>query len=295
MTYITNTKLRYPLTRYFKNIMDIFISRSFFGIFLYVFLFPQFGAAQVGINTTDIDFSAIFEIKSTNKGVLFPSLTIDERDAINAMAISAGKIVPPGLTIYCLDCCQNGTGSLYYYNGVDWKSMDSGCVDLNAGPSCFDLSTTIISPNHMDNSNTPPLLIDGNTTLASQNSGEIAYLRMHKTDDDNVQFDFPEDIPAGYKIRIYFNDYEDAGNIGIYASPRNGPGNDIGQNADTLGSLNGANLTGTGSDNYILTITLNSIADNVFVRSSDDDRDHIVLLEIKLFDSNDVEIPLSCN
>jgi hypothetical protein len=258
-------------------------------------LFPQFGAAQVGINTTDIDFSAIFEIKSTNKGVLFPSLTIDERDAINAMAISAGKIVPPGLTIYCLDCCQNGTGSLYYYNGVDWKSMDSGCVDLNAGPSCFDLSTTIISPNHMDNSNTPALLIDGNTTLASQNSGEIAYLRMHKTDDDNVQFDFPEDIPAGYKIRIYFNDYEDAGNIGIYASPRNGPGNDIGQNADTLGSLNGANLTGTGSDNYILTITLNSIADNVFVRSSDDDRDHIVLLEIKLFDSNDVEIPLSCN
>jgi hypothetical protein len=53
-------------------------------------------------------------------------------------------------------------------------------------------------------------------------------------------------------------------------------------------------LTSSGND-HVLTITLNSITDQIRVRSSNDKSQHIVLLEIKLFDSNDVEIPLTCN
>jgi len=58
--------------------------------------------------------------------------------------------------------------------------------------------------------------------------------------------------------------------------------------------LPNSTVTSSGND-HILTMTLNSITDHLKVVSSNDHSDHVYLLEIKLFDNNDVEIPLTCN
>ena len=263
-----------------------FVLGPVFYIFFILLLFPMQGSAQVGINTTDIDFSAILEIESTDKGVLFPSFTEDDRD---------NNIMNPaiGLTIYCSNCCQDGTGAPYVYNGVEWKSLDSSCeVD-----PCLDLVTTITNANHMDPVDTPPLLIDGNTTLASQPNGDTD-LRMHKTTDDYVTFDFPEDVPAGYKVRLYFNDNEKRMNgsgfrLGLYAEVINNGTTNQTINTDT-GTLPGSTITSISGDDYYVEIVLSDITDEIFVRSANDEGDHIIFLEIKLFDDNDVEVPLTC-
>ncbi|QJP33234.1 hypothetical protein F0365_01815 [Nonlabens sp. Ci31] len=298
-----NKRLLCFITSFRNSSINWFILKTSLYLFIFLMLSPYFGSAQVGINTDTIDPYAILQIESTDKGVLFPRLSIADRDAITAAAAATGNPVPSGLTIYCTDCCQNGTGSIYYYNGVAWKSLDNSCRDVNAPPACIDLTTTITDENHMESGNnsddTPALLIDGNTVLAAQTNNERDKLEMHKTDKDNVAFDFSENLPVGYKIRLYFNDSQRPANgggfrLGLDVSPELN-GVQTGQNVDTEnGTLPNSTVTSSGND-HILTMTLNSITDHLKVVSSNDDRDHVYLLEIKLFDNNDVEIPLTCN
>ena len=268
----------------------------FIAILVAFVLFPSIVSAQIGIKQSDPDFSpdfsAVLDINSTSKGVLFPRLTIAQRDNIVTAANTQGVSVPAGLAIFCTNCCKNGKGSLYSYNGTDWKSLDSSCVDLNEPASCYSMVTTIVEDNHMDTDDTPPLLIDGNTTLASQPDGDDD-LRMHKTTDDLVTFDFPEDLPAGYKVRLYYNDNEDTGDLGLYVNVIYN-GNTIQTiNTDT-GTLPGSSITNVSGNDYYVDIVLSGSANELFVRSANDDSDHVVFLEIKVFNSNNVEIPLSC-
>ncbi|MDC1327533.1 hypothetical protein N8252_04320 [Ulvibacter sp.] len=264
------------------------ISRPILVVIILFSFIPTIGSAQVGINTTNVDFSSILDIQSTDKGVLFPRLTAAQKNAMGS--------IPAGLMIYCSDCCVNGTGSLYQYNGTNWGPLDSSCVD-NGTPECYSMVTTIVNDNHMDSDDTPPLLIDGNTTLASQPDDDDD-LRMHKTTDDLVTFDFPENLPAGYKVRLYFNDNEKPMNgsgfrLGLFAQMiNNGTANQT-INTDT-GLLPGSVITNISGNDYYVEIVLSDNTDELFVRSANDDRDHVVFLEIKVFDSNDVEIALSC-
>ena len=134
-----NKKSFYFTTAYYKNSIDVFVSRPFLCVIIFLLLFPLLGSAQVGINTPIdadgspiIDSSAVLQIDSNDKGVLFPRLNKIERDLINttAAALDPPLEVPAGLTIYCTDCCDSRTtGSVYYYNGVEWKSIDSKCIE----------------------------------------------------------------------------------------------------------------------------------------------------------------------
>lgn len=69
------------------------------------------GQAQdgVGVNTETIDGSAIFQIESTDKGLLIPRMSFAQRTAISSPA--------EGLLVY-----QNsGTTGFYYYDGSSWE------------------------------------------------------------------------------------------------------------------------------------------------------------------------------
>ena len=276
-------RITYKLKGDYKKKTELFIVRPMLAVLIFLSLFSVSGTAQVGINTTDVDFSSILDIQSTDKGVLFPRLTAAQKNAMGT--------VPAGLMIYCSDCCVNGTGSLYQHNGTKWAPLDSSCVD-NGTPECYSMVTTIVEDNHMDTDDTPPLLIDGNTTLESQPDGDED-LRMHKTTDDLVTFDFPEDLPAGYKVRLYYNDNEDPGDLGLYVNVIYN-GNTIQTiNTDT-GTLPGSSITNVSGNDYYVDIVLSGSANELFVRSANDDSDHVVFLEIKVFNSNDVEMSLSC-
>lgn len=259
---------------------------------LFLTLFPISVAAQVGINTTEIDFSAILEVESTDKGVLFPSLTIVQRDAINTAAANAGETVPPGLTIYCTDCCANtAVGSLYFYNGVEWKPLDSDCRDINAAPDCIPTTITITDPRHLDPVVSPPLLFDGFLTNGTQpNLGD---LKMHHGGEDIWEFALDIDLLPGYQLVLYWSDQERAGDMGLLVDLAEGI--TVHTSIDTLNNVlpNSTNVANGGDDDYILTIDVTSITDTITVESFDDGfGPDPYLLEVKVLDQNGDEISL---
>jgi len=71
--------------------------------------------SQVGINTDGSapDNSSILDIKSTNKGILIPRMTFEERNALTNPA--------QGLMVFCLDC--GAEGSLSMFSNGSWKSF----------------------------------------------------------------------------------------------------------------------------------------------------------------------------
>jgi hypothetical protein len=68
--------------------------------------------AQVGVNTTNPDPSAILDVESTTSGFLPPRMTEIQMNDINSPA--------EGLIVYCTDCVSNGLQS---FDGVKWQSI----------------------------------------------------------------------------------------------------------------------------------------------------------------------------
>jgi len=95
-----------------KNLFFFFVAQLMFGSALF---------AQVGINTDNSapNSSAMLDVKSSDKGVLIPRITFEQRNAIVSPA--------EGLMVFCLDC---GTkGSLSIYSGGSWNTF-SPCASV---------------------------------------------------------------------------------------------------------------------------------------------------------------------
>lgn len=73
---------------------------------------PSFAQKEnVGIGTTKPDQSAVLDLSSTNKGLLMPRMSLQQRNAIQSPA--------QGLIVYQTDILSG----FYFYNGKDWKSI----------------------------------------------------------------------------------------------------------------------------------------------------------------------------
>ena len=72
-------------------------------------------SAQMAVTTdgSSADASAMFEVKSTTKGLLPPRMTETQRIAISSPAT--------GLVVWCTDCGSNG--EMQVYNGTAWTNM----------------------------------------------------------------------------------------------------------------------------------------------------------------------------
>lgn len=68
--------------------------------------------AQIGIGTETPDASAILEVSSTTKGVLFPRMTLSQRGEISNPVV--------GLVVFVTD--YEG-GSFFFYTGTGWKVL----------------------------------------------------------------------------------------------------------------------------------------------------------------------------
>jgi hypothetical protein len=100
---------------------------------LLISLFAKIATAQVSINTdgTQPDPSAILEVKSSNKGVLLPRMSLNARNSINNPA--------EGLIIFCTDCSIDGTGSLCVFTDGNWFIMNLCKI---SSPTCGTNSAT---------------------------------------------------------------------------------------------------------------------------------------------------------
>ena len=259
------------------------ITKDLIRVLLFLFAFPLISSAQVGINTTVIDPSAILQVESTDKGVLFPGLTDVQMRGISSPA--------NGLMVYCTDCCVDGAGAPYYYDG-DWKSLVSNC-EIQIAPSCVDIDITVENSNHMNTGNAEVDLIDGNT---DGNQGGL--YKMHGFSTDQVKVEFPDFIiPTGYSVELFFEYGNNDRTIGIKA--------DFIYNGITYGTIDttvpipplptGATIvaSGGGIRNYTLTYLLPQSTDELFITATGE---HPYLYEIKVLDQLGVPInmKLSC-
>jgi hypothetical protein len=94
-----------------------------------LFLFSLDVTAQVGVGTNTPDNSAMFEVQSNNRGILFPRLTSAQRTSIAS----------PAAGLYVFD---TNTNSLWYYNGAIWINTvsESTYGDMKSGFQAADHS-----------------------------------------------------------------------------------------------------------------------------------------------------------
>jgi len=65
------------------------------------------------------DSSAMFDVQSTDKGVVIPRMTFEQRNLIQSPV--------EGLMVYCTNCNIDGTGVLNIFQGGKWKTLQMGC------------------------------------------------------------------------------------------------------------------------------------------------------------------------
>lgn len=89
-----------------------------------------FAQGNIGIGTSTPDNSAILDVSSSNKGVLYPRLSTPERDAITSPAI--------GLIIFNKDC-----ETLNIFTSIGWKPINTaGVPTANTASSVANTSFT---------------------------------------------------------------------------------------------------------------------------------------------------------
>ncbi len=110
--------------------------RKFFSLILFLILGYSAALSQIGINTdgSQPDQSAILDVKSTDKGLLLPRMTYNQRRAIQNPA--------DGLIIFCTDCDTNGALQIYFNNS--WNdlikssaSVPPDCIVLDNYGNCY--------------------------------------------------------------------------------------------------------------------------------------------------------------
>lgn len=85
-------------------------------------------SGSLGIGTTATNSSAALEVNSTTKGILFPRVTLAQRDLIASPA--------KGLVVMCTDCGQTGgeLGELQIFNGSRWtNAVGTDASGVSAG------------------------------------------------------------------------------------------------------------------------------------------------------------------
>ncbi len=138
-----------------------------------IFLFTILGASEllgqggvsVTIDGSNPDPSAMFDVKSTNKGILIPRMTQVQRNAIAAPAT--------GLLIYQTDA----TPGFYYYNGTAWVSITAIVGGDNLGNHTATMNLNLAG-NSVTNANnvtaTGTAILGGNTyPIVAGTSGQV--------------------------------------------------------------------------------------------------------------------------
>ena len=94
----------------------------------------QYSGGNVGVGAANPHDSALLEVAATDKGMLIPRMTRDQRDAIGTPAT--------GLLVYQAD----QTPGFYFYDGVQWSSVSDGAGTVTAvtasGPLASSGGTT---------------------------------------------------------------------------------------------------------------------------------------------------------
>ncbi len=228
---------------------------------LFLFLFFPFLEifAQVGINNTTPDASAMLDVKSTTSGLLIPRMTATERDNISSPAT--------GLTVYVTD-----DNTFYYFDGTNWTSLQNGgkswLLNGNAGTSGTEfLGTTDAQPLIFKTDNTERLKIDkdgyigvntpaddrNQLTVKANDRSTIGYFESTRAshDDYGIQgivantdyYGYGGYFKGGfYGVNAVVNPTGSHFYYGMYSTVSGGTGYNYGVRSTTYGSSTGSGI-----------------------------------------------------
>jgi hypothetical protein len=193
---------------------------------------------NVGIGTTSPDKSAALEVNSTNKGLLMPRMSLQQRNAIQSPA--------KGLVVYQTDLLAG----FYYFNGTEWKGLSNTEKSVAGTDGDWTLSgNTLNGTEFIGSTNDVPIQFRVNNIWAGYvtsgtkgNVGLGAYaLFGNPSGGDNMGIGFV----AGRNITTG----EHNAAIGGYSLYTNTAGNyNVGIGAGALYGVTGSNNVGIGDN-----------------------------------------------
>ncbi|MDX1461916.1 MAG: hypothetical protein R3359_02580 [Marinirhabdus sp.] len=107
-----------------------------------VILVGYMSFAQVGINTTTPDPSAMLDIEASDKGILIPRVSLTD---VTVSMLDGTNTAAPGLLIYNTNASVSGGDGVgfYSFNGTIWeKIITSGASGIGADADFFEVGTT---------------------------------------------------------------------------------------------------------------------------------------------------------
>lgn len=87
------------------------------------FTFTAIGQVIISIDNSAPDDAAMLDVKSSDRGLLPPRMTFEQRNSIQNPV--------EGLMVFCMNCAQNGTGVLSMYQGGKWINISGNCPAPN--------------------------------------------------------------------------------------------------------------------------------------------------------------------
>ena len=216
-------------------------------------LFCSIGAFAQNVTIGEREFaahpSAILEIQSTDKGVLIPRLTLEQR---NKVLVNSASV---GLLIYQID----NTPGFYFYDGAAWKFLSNPPSQLE------DLAKVATTGDYDDLINKPELFSGNYADLtgipAVFDSNYFALKNLPNIRDSIIMYGFDGDYQS-LSNRPNFHAVAISGN---YADLENKPELFSGDYADLIG------IPAVFDSNYFALKNLPNIRDSIIVYGFDGD------------------------
>lgn len=213
--------------------------KQFFTLFFCAYWLTAMG--QLGVGTSNPHPSAELDISSTSKGLLIPSMTQAQRNAISSPAT--------GLLVFQTD----GTVGFYYYTGSQWSLTYRG-DDLGTHKATQDVDMNGYKLTDKTYSTTQPLTIEvlgNNQDLQLRSADEIYITTVNLDNNSNTDPNGTLYSTAGDIELISGDDaYIDAAGEIIIKT--------IGNDVDII-SGEDVNISTSASSNYIRLTSANSI------------------------------------
>lgn len=165
---------------------------------------------------------------------------------------------------------------------------------VSSFPTSFTATTTLLAQTHLTSASFP-VFYDNIVTYTAQDVtfGNMDDLRLHQPAGDIVQTVLNTPIPVGGKIKISYSDIKKTNGLGLIVKFKNGATASQTTINSLTNSMTNATQSASGND---LTITINVVAltNTIVVQSSNNaGGEHPILLEIAVYDSNNVRIPIT--
>jgi hypothetical protein len=218
----------------------------------------QVTAQKIGANPTNISASAVLDIESTNKGVLFPRIALSANTDATTIASPA-----TGLTVYNTATAgtspNNVTPGYYYWNGTKWTKV---ATEAEASKWSYEAINARVKLNKLSNGTTDRagatsfsitddnvLQIGDMTNLASAALSERGII-VRKTGNASITSISDGGIYSVFENQIYGGNVSGAATYNVFAKSRGSLASPAAvQNGDLIGVFDFRGYSGTGFGN----------------------------------------------